>query len=296
MLSYMGLNANYLLILAIDLVIGAALLVAMRFMMGAVARVNPSEELAQRDNPAFGIVLAGGVFAMGILLTGVLAGDAAASPANEAVLVLAYGVAGLAMVFAAHAVFDKVSMSSFAVRDELRAGNIAVAMTDAGNAIATALIVRAVLDWVQDGGLVTALVGLGSFLVSQALLSLVSFYRIKLHSRTGQAPLMETIRGGNTALALRFSGYRIAAAFAISSALNLAPFDPSAVIWVFGSWILVAVVSLMVLAILSMIAERILLWGIDLQDEVDRQGNVAIGAVQAAVYTALGLAMLAVNS
>ncbi|MDG1847813.1 MAG: hypothetical protein P8J35_04190, partial [Candidatus Marinimicrobia bacterium] len=59
-----------LVYLAIDISIAILLLGAMRFISGLSAKVNSTEELAQKDNFAFGISVAGSVAALGIVLTG----------------------------------------------------------------------------------------------------------------------------------------------------------------------------------------------------------------------------------
>ena len=47
--------------------------------------------------------------------------------------------------------------------------------------------------------------------------------------------------------------------------------------------------SLVVLHLLSFIADRVILAKIDIQDEIVNQQNVALGAVQGTIYMALGL-------
>ena len=56
-----ALNQDLLIYLAIDISIAIVLLGAMRFISGLSAKVNSTEELAQKDNFAFGISVAGSV-------------------------------------------------------------------------------------------------------------------------------------------------------------------------------------------------------------------------------------------
>ncbi|MDG2392301.1 MAG: hypothetical protein P8M49_02235, partial [Thalassotalea sp.] len=69
-LQFAAIDQHILIILAIDIAIAILLLSAMRFIAGLTAKVNTTEELAVKDNFAFGISVAGSVAALGIVLTG----------------------------------------------------------------------------------------------------------------------------------------------------------------------------------------------------------------------------------
>ena len=42
------------------------------------------------------------------------------------------------------------------------------------------------------------------------------------------------------------------------------------------------------LIIISIVTRKLILPGVDVADEVDNQGNVAIGAIEASIYVAVG--------
>ena len=54
----------------------------MRFLLGLTSQVNSTEELAQKDNFAFGVSVAGSILALGIVLTGAITGENAPSYLN----------------------------------------------------------------------------------------------------------------------------------------------------------------------------------------------------------------------
>ena len=79
-------------ILFIDLVIAVAMIAALRFLSGVVANVSSTEELATRDNFAYGIAMAGGILSLALMLTGAVSGQPGSTYLNEIISVLAYGI------------------------------------------------------------------------------------------------------------------------------------------------------------------------------------------------------------
>ncbi len=296
MLSYLGLSDFILVVMALNLVVGAALLVSVRFLMGLATNVNSLEELSQRDNPAFGITMAGAILGVGIIGTGVISGDPAATLGHEALLLVCYSAGGLAAILVSRQIFDRISLPHLPLRAAVRSGNIAAALTDAGNAVATAIIVRSVINWVVGSEAIVAAIAFFGFIVSQVILSLVSYYRIQAYNRAHDASFQTALKEGNAALAVRFAGFQIGAALAIGSALNLVPYDPATPLPALMSWLAACGIVLVLLFALSWASARLLLGKIDLREEVDRQANVAIAVTQAALVIAIGFAFLAATA
>ncbi|MGF1454067.1 MAG: DUF350 domain-containing protein [Alphaproteobacteria bacterium] len=296
MLSYLGLSNYLITILLVNLAIGAALLVSVRIFVGLATNVNSIEELAERDNPAFGITLAGTLLGVGIIGTGVISGDPAATIGHEVMILLAYGAAGLAAIMVSRQIFDRISMPDLDVHEELRQGKVAVALTDAGNALATALIVRSVINWVMGDDLTVAVIAFFGFLVSQMVSSIVTYYRISAYNQAHDDSFQKALQDGNTALALRFGGFQIGAALAITSALNLVPYDPAAPVHVLLYWLGLCAVLLILLFALGWLAGRLVLGSVDMRHEVDKERNVAIAVIQAAILVAIGFALSAATA
>ena len=294
--TYFGLTQEYLAVLGVDLIITVLVLGGIRYVIGFISNINTTEELAVRDNPAMGISLAGVVFAVGLIMTGVISGEASADLGEEALTVALSGVIGIVLIFSARLIFDKISMPKLNVRDAIMDGNVAVSVMDMGNVIATALVIKAVFLSAETGSWNLILAGLGSFVVSQLLLSLASYYRIFLYNKYHGTSLQDNVSDGNIALALRFAGFRIAMAFAISGALALAPLNLNNLIPSLGIWLGAGLVQMILVVLFAFICEKVLLRGVDTRDEVNNQKNVAVGATQAALLAAVGLTLFTLVS
>jgi uncharacterized membrane protein YjfL (UPF0719 family) len=288
-LSHFNMDTNYVMVLLINLGIAMALLAGLKFLAGLISNVNATQELAEKDNPAFGISLAGVAMAITIMLTGVMSGEASASFASEAMLVAGYGLLGLILMVLTRFVFDRISMPQFSVKDAILKGNIAAGILDAGNVVATAIIIRALLMWVNTESLQGLAVILGGFVISQLILSAASIYRRKRSLSRHNKSLQDAIEGGNIAVAWRFTGFRIAVALAITAASGFIPYAQESLCEIMLLWTLVSICLLGVISILAVVTDKLILSGIDVQDEVDNQGNLAIGIIQCAITIAVGI-------
>ena len=63
---------------------------------------------------------------------------------------------------------------------------------------------------------------------------------------------------------------------------------------VYAALLGLAVVLAGVLLLLSMLAQRVILHGIDVVEEVDVQANIGVAAIEAAVFIGVGLVMHAI--
>ena len=110
LIDFVGVNQELLIYLAIDITIAIMLLGAMRFLLGLTSQVNSTEELAQKDNFAFGVSVAGSILALGIVLTGAITGENAPSYTMEIIGMLAYGTYGLVLIKVGRIIQDKVAL------------------------------------------------------------------------------------------------------------------------------------------------------------------------------------------
>ena len=288
------LTGQTLGMLAMDFAIVFVVLLLVRTLYGVASGVDTMHELAVKDNTAVGVSLAGATAGIAIMLTGVVSGGFALSFGAEAGAMAAYGALGLALMWLTRLIFDKISLPNLSVKDEISGGNVPIAVVDAGNVLATAIMVRAVIDWSDDAlvaGLIAVVVG---YLVTQVVLTATTYYRVWLFQRRNPGKQFDdTVKGGNVALALRFVGFQLGVALAVTTASALAPYVPGgdpviqALTW--GAW---SVGAAVVLVALSLLAEKVVLKGIDLAEEVDRQGNVGIALIEVAVYVGIGLLLL----
>ncbi|MHA1539235.1 MAG: DUF350 domain-containing protein [Alphaproteobacteria bacterium] len=289
-LDAFNIDQTSLAVLAINLVITVLLLTNVRFIAGIIAHVSTLRELAEKDNPAFGISIAGVALGTTIILTGVISTEVSQSLLQQAAKVAAYGIMGIALMTLTRFIFDKTFMPKFSVRQEILNGNVAAAVLDAGNVIATAVIVRAVMVWVISDRMSDLVLVLMGYLISQVMLALAAFYRRKLYNIKLKSSKQDALKAGNVALALRFVGYIIGVAFAVTSTFSLLPYyDAGSLFEVITFWMLGALFMMVLVSVVSLFADKLILGGIDVRDEVDNQNNVGIGVIQCVVQISVGL-------
>ncbi len=281
---------HYNIVLLLNLVLVIAVFASVRFFSGITSHINSTKELTEKDNPAFGISMAGVVFAVTIILSGAIYGDPIYTMQESVISVGLYGIIGIILMATTRIIFNKIALPSVAIRNEIVKGNIAAGIIDAGNVIATAIIIRAMMMWVDANTIEGILAILTGFIISQILLTTTTIFRIKrLNIKMSDNSLQNEIKSGNTALALRFVGRKIGTAFAITAASNRLVFELYDLPKLLLIWAGASVVMIALLSILSFIATKIILAGINVNDEVIKQRNIALGAVQSVIYICLGL-------
>ena len=278
--------------LILDFVIVFAVLLCARVLYGLVAGIDVTEEMAGKNNHAVGISLAGATAGIGIMLSGVVTGTFSSTLGAEALSMVVYAAVGLVLMWLTRLIFDKVSLPSFSVKDEIARGNNAVAIVDAGNMVATAVMVRAVMNW-SEGALSSGLMAVAvGYVATQIILTLTTVYRIRLfrmRNREG-AGFQDVVRAGNMAVAMRFVGFQVGVALAVTAASGVAVFQAGGDPIVQGlTWGAVSIVMAVILALLALIAERSVLAKINIAEEVDRQQNIGVALMEVGVYVAIGL-------
>lgn len=282
-----GYNPTMLLCLAIII----ALFTSLRFFAGAISHVDSNYELTQKDNGAFGISLAGVVFGVTLVLSGVIPNSWTMSLAEVGVAVAVYGLVGIGLMVLTRLIFDRIALPRISIGEEIIKGNNAAAIIDAGNVIAAALVIRALMVWTPTTSLDSMVDLLKLYAVSQVVLTVVAMVHVRMFTMHGvdDRTLQDEIHGGNTALALRLSGRRIGIAFAIVAASNIMVYELFSVNSLLLEWVMVSLMFIIGLTILSWIATKIILFKMEVNDEVINQKNIAMGAVQGTVYIALGI-------
>ncbi len=280
-------------ITVLDFVISVALVVGLRKLTGLVGNLSTTEELAEKDNFAFGISLAGAIFALSLMLTGVLTGDVATSLLNEAILLIGYGVLGVLLIKIGRFVLDRWVLRGIEIQKEIKNANVSVALVDVANVVATGIILRAVLGWVE-GDLVWSVVALVvAFIVTQVLLSLVSYSRVVIFSKRNKGlDWQKEIAGGNSALALRYMGHIIGASLAVTAASGLVVYNEQNILYSLLIWAVAAIDLVVIATLFSFIARKFILNGIDVVVEVDAQRNVGVATIEAVIYLSIGLLLI----
>ncbi len=271
----------------LDLIIVIALLAGVKLMMGVIANIPGGKP--KDSNPALGIAKAGAIVAIAIMLMGVLAGDISDTPQDELILMLVYGLFGIFLMWVTRIVFDRISLPHISIRKAIAGGNIAAGIVDAGNMIATAIIIRAVMVWVDSPTTSGVMIVAGGFLLSQILLLLATLYRSKVFAlRHPDGSIHQEIENDNISLALRFSGHRIGVALAVTAASGMVAYIENDLLMQAALWFLVACFMFILLITAAAITRKVVLAGVDIATAVDKEKNIAIGAIEAAIYMAVG--------
>lgn len=279
----------------VDLAIAVALLASIRKLSGVIGNVNSNDELTQRDNFAFGISFGGGLVALAIMLTGALSGEASdKNLLDEALLMLAYGCLGMVLMAVSRFILDKVSLPKISLHEEIMKGNVATSIIDASNMIATALIVRAVMVWIDDIRYFGLLAVAFGFIVSQLILVLVTKYRSMVYAkRHAGGNFQDALRDGNSALAIRYFGHKIGVALSVTAASGFVNFSKSDFIITTLIWGGFSIVMTVFLSLICIIARHVVLYKVNVVEEVDNQKNIGVGAIEGMIYIAVGLLLAA---
>jgi len=285
----LNIDSFYAMILIINLAIAVVILAGVKFISAMISNVDATKELSKKDNHAFGISIAGVALGVSIMMTGVMSGEASQNYKVEFILVTAYGILGVFLMSLTRLIFDKVSMPHFSIKDEVAKGNVAAAIIDAGNVVATAVIIRAVMIWMEGDTLSGMMFVLAGYVLSQAILSLVSLYRVKSFNAHHKSSLHEVIVDGNVATAWRFSGFRIGVALAITAASGMVPYSTDNLVQIGILWLVISIIMMIVMFLIVEITDKVILSGIDVREEVDNQKNTGIAAIQFAVTISVGI-------
>jgi hypothetical protein len=292
-----GLNQELLIFLAIDITIAIILLGAMRFISGLSAKVNSTDELAKEDNFAFGISVAGSVAALGIVLTGAITGENAESYLMEIIGMASYGIFGLILIKIGRIFHDRFALNQIDKNAQIKARNITVGIVDASGAIATAIIIRAVLLWVYGLDINTFIAITAGFIVSQAMLVLVTRIKERQYAANNQNSSMQNaFAEGQVALAIRYAGQVISTALAVTAASHFLTYSPETLLINLVGWLVFGIVMTLLVAVLTSIAKRLVLMGINLVEEVDQQHNIGVASVEMAISISIALILTALMS
>jgi len=294
LIEQVGVNQELLIYLAIDVTIAIILLGAMRFLLGLTSQVNSTDELAHKDNFAFGVSVAGSILALGIVLTGAITGENAPSYMMEVIGMLSYGIYGLVLIKVGRVIQDKVALQHLNKAELIKEQNLSIGIIDAAGAIATAIIIRAVLLWVNGLEIATFIAITSGFIVAQAVLVLVTRIRESNYAKNNQEDcLQEALSEGQVALAIRYSGQVISTALAVTAASHFLVYSPDTLIMNLVGWLVFGIIMTLLVALLTSLAKRIVLWGINLVEEVDQQHNIGVASIEMATSIAIALILSA---
>ncbi|MBD1582397.1 DUF350 domain-containing protein [Pseudoalteromonas sp. S16_S37] len=293
MYEFNGITMWSLQALAIDFAIIIALFVSLKFIKGWVSNLHANDEITERDNFAFGISFAGGLVALAIVLTGISSGAFAPSLQQEALQMGGYGLLAIALIKLGHFFQDRVALRKVSLHDEIVKGNATASLIDFGHVVSVAIVIRSALFWVATEGWHGLPIVIVSFIIANFVLLLVSQYRVQLFKRTNRNGdcLQQAILDDNLAVGIRYAGFLIGSALALTAASGLAPYAADNLVASLGYWAMCALISILAFIVLHLVTIKIILSGCDISDEVNRQKNVGVAAISAAISFAIGITM-----
>jgi len=282
--------------LIIDMAVAIILLGGIRFTMGIFGKVDTKDELSEKDNFAYGISMAGAVAAMGIALSGAITGELAGSYQVEIIGMFTYGFAALILIKAGRYIHDKFALPDFAKQELILQRNIAVGLVDAASVIATAIVVRAALIWVEGINTQTFVALFCAWIVSQIMLVIITRIFEWRYSSNNATTFQEALQSGQIALAIRYSGYLISTAMSVTAASYFIEYNEQFLWADIFQWVIISAVLMIALTILTSLAKSIVLWGINRRIEVEDQDNIGIATIEFATSFSIALLLMALMS
>ncbi len=289
-------NSSLIGYLAIDMAVAMFFLGCIRYMMGLFNKLDTTDELATKDNFAFGISMAGGVAAMGIALSGAITGEVAGSYKIELIGMLSYGIAALILIKAGRYIHDKFALPSFNKQELIGNRNIAVGLVDAASAIATAIVVRAAIIWVEGISVDTFIALTCVWIVSQVMLVIITRIFEWRYSKNNGITFQTALVNEHLALSIRYSGYLISTAMSVTAASYFIEFNIDELWLGLAQWVVISVVLMVLLTLLTTIAKLLVLWGIDRRQEVEDQQNIGVATIELTTSFSIALLLMALMS
>ncbi len=242
---------------------------------GFVLRV----ELIEKDNLALAVTVAGYYLGLVIVLGGVVSGPASVSLLDDVIGLVMFGGLAIVLLNLSAWVNDRLVFSRFDnEREIVEDGNVGVGILEGANYVAVGLITAGALS--GEGGMASALVfwvtGLAALVVAGVLYDRITSY--DLHDR---------IEGGNVAVAVAFAGVLVG----FGNVIRLAG-EGDFVSWnesltEFGYYL---VVGLILLPLVRLFADKVLLPGARLADELAQERpNLGAGVIEGVTYLAASM-------
>ena len=291
LVKFVPFSSDILIYLAIDLSIAVLLLLAIRSFSGVFSKVSVRNELGEKDNFAFGISMAGRMLSLTIVLSAVVGRHTHLGYEVAALGMVVFGAVGILLVRAGRFAHDKVVLNRLDKNQMIAEKNVSVALVDAASSIASAIIIKSIIDWAV-GTDVNTLIAIfsGTTVVLSVLLLTTRLYERRFANNNQDNSFQDTLCQGHLALAIQHSGNLIGTAIAVSSAGSILAYEPESYVSNITGWLLVGLTFAISLIILASVSKRIILAGVNWKREVDLQHNVGIASIE--FVLSIGLALL----
>lgn len=254
-----------------------------------------NDELTEKDNPAFGICLAGYLVGVGIALAGSLYGTGSTqeegfsdSIVNDLISIFISGIATILLMRLSIFINDKAILYRFRIEKEMiEDRNIGTGFVVAGGCLATGFMLNGVMHGESGSFLMVIRDILVYWLVGQILLVVSGFVFQKITSYDVHKTIGED---DNIPAGISFGGFLVGIGIIVRSALAGASSD----LWeelqiVLAVWL----IGIVLLVTARAIADKIFLPNSPLSKEVAEDKNPAAGAIAAASFICIALLLAA---
>ncbi len=245
------------------------------------SNIKVNEELVEKDNFAFAIQFVGYLFGL-LLAIGAAIEGPSVGMLEDLKQIGIYGGLGIVFLNLSSLVSDKIILRKFSIRKEICDDkNEGVGVVTAANYVASGLIIFGAVNG-EGGGIQTAAV---RWIVGQVLLILASeFYNFITPYSTH-----DELEKDNVAVGIGFGGAVVAFSILI---LNAIKGDFESYTATFTSLGIEFVIGLVLLPSIRLIADKVLLPGQDLTDELVNQEKPNLGAAFVEAFAYVGGAIL----
>ena len=276
---------------AIDVALALLLLLIMKWLSRSRAKESVTEELGVRDNFAFGISVAGGMLSLCLVLSSVVGRHVGQGYEEAALGMIMFGVIGIFLVKFGRFAHDKIVLDAVDTQYKITDRNVSVALVDASSVVSSAIILRSIMVWV-DGSDLNAIIAIvtGFLVVLTILLVMTRIYEMRYAMQNQNHSFQSALETGQLALAVQHVGNLLGTAMVVSSAGSLLSYSPSGYVSNVTGWLVTSVLLSLLLWVLVAVSKRMILSGMNYQQEVDQQHNVGVAAVE--LTLSIGIAMI----
>lgn len=243
------------------------------------------KELTEKDNPAFGVALAGFVLGLAIALGGTTYGVRGQSAIDAFISLAVYGLLAIVLMRLSITINDKWILHRFCVHKEIiEDRNTGTAFVVAGSFVASGFMIAGALT----GESISFIAGIVDLLVYWAVGQALLVFGGWLFQKITPYDVHHTIEhDDNTAAGLSFGGFLVGLGIIMMTSLTGAGSNLFAEI---GPTILIAVTGMLLLVATRIIIDRLFLPSAPLAREVATEKNVAAGALACTLFVALSWA------
>ncbi|WP_218310113.1 DUF350 domain-containing protein [Alteromonas antoniana] len=291
LLKLVPLSNDLWIYLAIDVALALLLLVLMKWLTGLFRKNTVTEELGVKDNFAFGISIAGGMLSLCIVLSSVVGRHVGQGYQDAAIGMLTFGVIGIILVKFGRFAHDKLVLNRVDTVAMISDRSVSIALVDAASLIASAIILRSMMLWV-NGSNMNAIIAIstGFTVVLTILLVMTRIYEARFARDNQNDSFQGALRKGQMALAIEHSGNLLGTALVVSAANKLLTYHPAGYVSNVTGWLIVSVVLAISLHLTVMLSKRIILYGMNYRQEVDQQHNVGVACL--GLTLSIGIALI----